>query len=77
MGAVQTPSLRPIVVTDMAREVWQDEAQSGPIKSRMPVPRSSGGHCSRIGLNWLREVNMEYLSNGREILLLFNNSNFF
>lgn len=37
---IQTNAIAPaIVMTDMAKEVWRDEAKSGPIKARMPVRR--------------------------------------
>lgn len=37
---IQANAVAPaIVMTDMAREVWRDEAKSGPIKARMPVRR--------------------------------------
>jgi NAD(P)-dependent dehydrogenase (short-subunit alcohol dehydrogenase family) len=37
---IQTNAIAPaIILTDMAREAWGDEAQSGPVKSRIPLHR--------------------------------------
>ena len=37
---IQTNAIAPaIVMTDMAKEVWREEAKSAPIKARMPVRR--------------------------------------
>jgi NAD(P)-dependent dehydrogenase (short-subunit alcohol dehydrogenase family) len=37
---IQTNSIAPaIVMTDMAREAWGDEAKSGPVKARIPLRR--------------------------------------
>ena len=37
---IQANAIAPaIVMTDMAKEVWRDEAKSAPIKARMPVRR--------------------------------------
>ena len=37
---IQTNAIAPaIVMTDMAKEAWGDEAKSGPVKARIPLRR--------------------------------------
>ncbi len=37
---IQANAIAPaIVLTDMAREAWSDEAKSGPVKARIPLRR--------------------------------------